>query len=164
MKSVCFASHPSLVGESKAFSVGSHPWSSHRLSWLQLSPLRRYLPKSVLQVPLPEPLLQSCLPKKQVLFLNLDNFDLIVACFDRVRITVFYSAVSLKIKSLTLMDWTFIFFFLTDMLQGLKQFVFFLGIRECQSHLLASFFIFWIKALSKCDMYITLKLRLQNKI
>lgn len=163
MKSVCFTSHPSLVWESKAISVRSHPWSSHRHSWLQLSPLRRYLPKSVLQVPLPQPLLQSCLLMKQVLFLNLDNFDLIVACFNRVRITIFYSAFSLKIKSLNLMDWTFIFFFLTDMLQGLKQFFFF-RIRECQSYLLPSFFIFWIKALSKCDMYITLKLRLQNKI
>lgn len=89
---------------------------------------------------------QSCLPTKQVLFLNLDNFKLIVACFDRVRITIFYSAFSSKIKSLNLMDWTFIFFFLTDMLQGLKQFFIFFRIRECQSYLLTSFFYFLNKS------------------
>lgn len=36
---------------------------------------------------LPQPLLQSCLSMKQVLFLNFAYFDLIVACFKRVRIT-----------------------------------------------------------------------------
>ena len=116
---------PFLGRRIKGLFCQTSPWEFSSSLMTQSSPLRRYLPKSVLQVPLPQPSLQSCLPKKQVLFLNLDNFDLIVACFDRVRITIFYFAVSSKIKSLTLMDWTFIFFFLTDMLQGLKQFVVF---------------------------------------
>lgn len=123
-KSVCFASHSSLVWKSKAISVRSHPWSSHLHSCLQLSPLCRYLPKSVFQVASPSALATSCISVKQFLFLNFPYFDLIIAYLKKGKVTYCISFFFPPLKSLNLRDWTFTFFFLTD-LQGIKAIFFF---------------------------------------
>lgn len=147
-KSVCFASHSSLVWKSKAISLRSHPWSSHLLSCLQLSHLCRYLPKSVFWVASPLALATSCNSVKQFLFLNFPYFDLVIAYLKKRQSHILYFILFPPLKSLNLLDWNFIFFFLTH-LQGFKAFFFSRG-REYQPF--AGFLFYFLY--KSTDMYV----------